>query len=388
MLAMERDLARRIPLACSGRHSSIMSRDTASGAEMRINFNRWYDPSIGRWLSEDPAAADENLYRYCGNGPTDGTDPSGRWTIGCNIIGFMTMPIHERLTVLAALDAGYKAKGYEPGAAIDGNTPSIWCLDDFKIQLSDDPFFLGLVDGCRAVDAPNGLVELGYCCSDVEKGNSQQAEAKYRATFRSHFGLDTYKHGMVPHAQQSAPGEAPAVGAAAIQRKMVDWICSEYQAALLDAKQIKDMEKSGADSKALAKLQTDAGFHIGQALHTLEDSYAPAHVWRGGPTASDPTARSANGLIYMFQDYNAQDPSKHGEDDDPGTNAFDQQCYNAVLAACTQFMKMSLAGTPVEGNGGVRDWLLHGSNGSPGPLELAPNARAGGTYPAYAKTNN
>ena len=169
---------------------------------------------------------------------------------------------------------------------------------------------------------------------------------------------------------------------------MVDWICSEYQAALLDAKQIKDMEKSGADSKALAKLQTDAGFHIGQALHTLEDSYAPAHVWRGGPTASDPTARSANGLIYMFQDYNAQDPSKHGEDDDPGTNAFDQQCYNAVLAACTQFMKMSLAGTPVEGNGGVRDWLLHGSNGSPGPLELAPNARAGGTYPAYAKTNN
>ena len=25
----------------------------------------------------DPAQADENLYRYCGNGPTDGTDPSG-----------------------------------------------------------------------------------------------------------------------------------------------------------------------------------------------------------------------------------------------------------------------------------------------------------------------
>src|SRR5208283_5277438 len=38
------------------------------------------DPSIGRWTSEDPlgfAAGDTNLYRYVGNGPTDGTDPTG-----------------------------------------------------------------------------------------------------------------------------------------------------------------------------------------------------------------------------------------------------------------------------------------------------------------------
>ena len=38
---------------------------------------RWYDPVSQRWLTQDPAAADENLYRYCGNGPTDGIDPSG-----------------------------------------------------------------------------------------------------------------------------------------------------------------------------------------------------------------------------------------------------------------------------------------------------------------------
>jgi uncharacterized protein RhaS with RHS repeats len=39
-----------------------------------------YDPSIGRWLSQDPSgfeAGDPNLYRYCGNAPTDGMDPSG-----------------------------------------------------------------------------------------------------------------------------------------------------------------------------------------------------------------------------------------------------------------------------------------------------------------------
>ncbi len=40
---------------------------------------RWYDPTVGRWLSEDPSGLgpDMNPYRYCGNGPTDGTDLGG-----------------------------------------------------------------------------------------------------------------------------------------------------------------------------------------------------------------------------------------------------------------------------------------------------------------------
>ena len=41
---------------------------------------RWYDPKDGRWTTQDPlgfAAGDSNLGRYVGNGPTDGTDPTG-----------------------------------------------------------------------------------------------------------------------------------------------------------------------------------------------------------------------------------------------------------------------------------------------------------------------
>ena len=41
---------------------------------------RWYDPSTGQFISQDPigfTAGDTNLYRYVGNGPWDGTDPSG-----------------------------------------------------------------------------------------------------------------------------------------------------------------------------------------------------------------------------------------------------------------------------------------------------------------------
>jgi RHS repeat-associated protein len=52
--------------------------DDATG--LQNNLNRWYDPEVGRWLSEDPigfASGDANLYRYVGNSPTIRTDPAG-----------------------------------------------------------------------------------------------------------------------------------------------------------------------------------------------------------------------------------------------------------------------------------------------------------------------
>ena len=50
---------------------------TATG--LQYNDNRWYDPATQRWLSQDPSGLepDSNPYRYCGDGPTDGTDPEG-----------------------------------------------------------------------------------------------------------------------------------------------------------------------------------------------------------------------------------------------------------------------------------------------------------------------
>jgi RHS repeat-associated protein len=55
-------------------------RDWDAGAEIQYNRARWYDPAVGRWLSQDPisfAAGDANLYRYVGNQPTNAVDPSG-----------------------------------------------------------------------------------------------------------------------------------------------------------------------------------------------------------------------------------------------------------------------------------------------------------------------
>ncbi len=48
---------------------------------LQNNLNRWYDPAVGRWLSEDPigfVAADVNLNRYVGNSPLNKTDPTGK----------------------------------------------------------------------------------------------------------------------------------------------------------------------------------------------------------------------------------------------------------------------------------------------------------------------
>ena len=56
---------------------------------LQNNLNRWYDPSVGRWLSEDPIgydAEDFNLYRYAANNPTNATDPRGLKLVHCGDI--------------------------------------------------------------------------------------------------------------------------------------------------------------------------------------------------------------------------------------------------------------------------------------------------------------
>jgi RHS repeat-associated protein len=52
--------------------------DTATG--LQYNRARYYDAAIGRWTQDDPigfGGRDANLYRYVGNSPTNGSDPSG-----------------------------------------------------------------------------------------------------------------------------------------------------------------------------------------------------------------------------------------------------------------------------------------------------------------------
>ncbi|MCC6493620.1 MAG: RHS repeat-associated core domain-containing protein, partial [Pirellulales bacterium] len=45
---------------------------------------RYYDANTGRFLSEDPAEADVNPYRYAGNSPVNYVDPTGLYSISGN----------------------------------------------------------------------------------------------------------------------------------------------------------------------------------------------------------------------------------------------------------------------------------------------------------------
>jgi RHS repeat-associated protein len=70
--------------------------DRATG--LQWNLNRWYNPAIQRWMSEDPigfAGGDANLYRYIGNEPTNGTDPNGATAVAAAPafwVGAVTLP--------------------------------------------------------------------------------------------------------------------------------------------------------------------------------------------------------------------------------------------------------------------------------------------------------
>ena len=56
--------------------------------------HRYYDASVGRFLSSDPAQAGSNWYAYCDNNPLVGVDPTGLYRVpkyfhkevGCTLI--------------------------------------------------------------------------------------------------------------------------------------------------------------------------------------------------------------------------------------------------------------------------------------------------------------
>lgn len=66
------------------------------------NRARWYEPSTGRFINEDPSGfkgGDANLFRYVGNDPLNQVDPSGLTAAWANYAGKSTISVAPALTV-------------------------------------------------------------------------------------------------------------------------------------------------------------------------------------------------------------------------------------------------------------------------------------------------
>jgi len=66
--------------ASQGSLFGFTGRPESKATGLRNHLNRWTDPRTADWLSEDPSgftAGDTNTRRYCGNSPTNVTDPTG-----------------------------------------------------------------------------------------------------------------------------------------------------------------------------------------------------------------------------------------------------------------------------------------------------------------------
>jgi hypothetical protein len=79
-----------------------------------------FDPTVGRWLEEDPIGfegGDANLYRFVGNDPTNFTDPSGLKEYSCYTQWEKPLPLADPVT-----------GGYSP--PLEGHSKFIFRVND------------------------------------------------------------------------------------------------------------------------------------------------------------------------------------------------------------------------------------------------------------------
>src|SRR4051794_26075493 len=95
-----------------------------------------FDPTIGRWLEEDPIgfdAQDPNLHRYLKNGPTGATDPSGRQkTVPQLLTATSQMQLSER-PVVGANGAFFWPSKFQLGRKTEIGG---WIIQDIRIKIT------------------------------------------------------------------------------------------------------------------------------------------------------------------------------------------------------------------------------------------------------------
>jgi RHS repeat-associated protein len=113
---------------------AFTGRDLDPESDLYHYRARYYDPATGQFISADPigfGAGDGNLYRYVGNGPIDGTDPTGRIEIGMDgeIPGRPTKPLLSE----TATDPSGEVPWWNPFNLIAEK--AVWWTETFSLDI-------------------------------------------------------------------------------------------------------------------------------------------------------------------------------------------------------------------------------------------------------------
>ncbi len=126
---------------------------------------RWYDPSTGRFISEDPARNGINWYIYCDDNPINSTDPSGMF----NIWKYLEGKALGAISGLLFIDVGRRMMGMGIRRYGDGQ---MMALEGRFLQYmaGADPSLLGaLIDAPLEATGKIMQIQGGQTCKSAVK---------------------------------------------------------------------------------------------------------------------------------------------------------------------------------------------------------------------------
>ncbi|MCZ2111411.1 MAG: hypothetical protein LC118_17910, partial [Dehalococcoidia bacterium] len=289
--------------ALHGSMVDVLSGGRGPGDELALQYSRarYFDLKHGRFLQRDPKGYIDgaNLYEAFGSNPARFTDPMGTLTLEWHmritlaamdqtefappangvfrtaiLIGslYPDVPLQEvqtlvgremdTQTVLTVVDA-YNKNWFVRAYRSVGATIADYCVPDI------------LLDNCVSNDIRDWWNSTSFVDPAINAAAWAWPEVEDTLMYRTHKGDLQWWHGM------AEGGTAEAMNRKLLARMLLP--VAEYRGS---------------------PANPNAGFLIGNALHTVQDLYTPPHVER------DP-----DGLIIRHQDYAAQSSVYHAEKD-------------------------------------------------------------------------
>ena len=135
---------------------AFQSRERDLETGLNYHRNRYYNPGIGRWISEDPIgfdAGDINLNRFVGNSPTIRIDANGLFEISIGFNAFIPKSKGRIVLGVAADDPAVAGVnwGIEPGQAY-WDTPYMFATDNRERAGSRGTSRVVLRGSCDSLD--------------------------------------------------------------------------------------------------------------------------------------------------------------------------------------------------------------------------------------------